>query len=93
MAAMPFLAEAIFFTKISSLKKSRKFVCVCVLFIHSVTAGANRTKPGAGPPHVPGRVLGFPDPGNILSRFYTSSLFGLMVMFGPSVFHFFWPFS
>ena len=32
--------------------------------MHSVTAGPIRTRPGAGPPHVPGRVLGYPDPGN-----------------------------
>ena len=46
------------------------FVCLCVcvfvcVFSHQYgTAGAIRTRPGVGPPHVPGSVLGYPDPGN-----------------------------
>ena len=32
--------------------------------MHSITAGAIQTKPGAGPPHVPWHVLGYLDPGN-----------------------------
>ena len=36
---------------------------VCMLFMHSVTAGAIQYEPSAGLPHVPGHVLGYPDPG------------------------------
>ena len=35
-----------------------------MLFMHSVTAVPIRTRPEVGPPHVPGCVLGYPDPGN-----------------------------
>ena len=37
---------------------------VCMRSMHSGTAGWIRNKPGVGPPHIPGRVLDYPDPGN-----------------------------
>ena len=46
---------------------------LCMLLHQSGTAGGIRTKHGVGPPHVPGRVLGYPDPGIILSSLVVNS--------------------
>ena len=57
-------------------------LCVCMLFMHSVTAGAFRTRPGAGPPHIPGHVLGYPDPGNTGPRGYSPYCGGEGILVG-----------
>ena len=44
--------------------KGNVCVFVCVFSIGIRTAGAVRTRLGVGPPHVPGHVFGYPDPGN-----------------------------
>ena len=41
---------------------------VCMFSHQSGTAGGIRARPGGGPPRVPGRVLGYPDPGNSWPR-------------------------
>ena len=64
------------------------FVClfVCVFSHQSGTAGGIRTKPGVGPPHIPGRVLGYPDPGNTGPRGYPPYCGGEGILVGGGPF-------